>query len=360
MLRELKESLKHEKTPNKNKKEKNKLNYYYTISNNALTKNTSRENTFLSSEDLLSNTYKSSNLNSNKYSSAKNNEKGRIIFKDKLLNNNNIINKNLHFNTNSNSLNNTIENESHLIRSTTPYNKYNINDSFRNKIKKSNSKIKNIKKESTKNYFDSIDVNIPLKYNKHYYNTVNTDIQNLEGIINSIKLQNFNKFQDEIELKKDKKNKLENSISILKSKLNMYGNQKKNIKQEDAKNLLLIENMKNINQRYKNINENIEKNKREIPMYKSQIEKLKNETIKINTQIIEYKREINLLKNQIQKLNKMINDKNKEKDNFRPALKLLNNHINNLKQKIKSYDIGKSDLMINLSNLAEKGVDYNK
>ena len=136
MLRELKESLKHEKTPNKNKKEKNKLNYYYTISNNALTKNTSRENTFLSSEDLLSNTYKSSNLNSNKYSSAKNNKKGRIIFKDKLLNNNNNINKNLHFYTNSNSLNNTIEKESHLNRSTTPYNKYNINDSIRKKIKK--------------------------------------------------------------------------------------------------------------------------------------------------------------------------------------------------------------------------------
>ena len=65
-----------------------------------------------------------------------------------------------------------------------------------------------------------------------------------------------------------------------------------------------------------------------------------------------------MMKNQIQKLNKMISDKKKEKDNFRPALKLLKNHIVNLKQKIKSFDIGKTDFMINLSHFAEKGVNY--
>jgi hypothetical protein len=54
----------------------------------------------------------------------------------------------------------------------------------------------------------------------------------------------------------------------------------------------------------------------------------------------------------------MISDRKREKDNLRPALKLLQNHIMNLEQKIKSFDIGKSDFMINVSNFVEKGINY--
>ena len=353
MLRELRESLiLRPKTPNQNKHQKSPSYYFSTISNNAPTKHTSRDNTVLASGDLLSFVDKSpKSILTNKYSTS-NSKKNKKILKEKFFNNNKSNNYYNNIKTNNpNSLNNIIQSE-YFKRPKTP----NSNRNSRTQLK--NSNIKNIKNENTKSFFDSIDKTIPVKRNKDYYYTIDNDMNNLEGMISSIKLKGFNKFQNEIDEKIEQKLKLENSISVLKSKLNMYENQKKNIKQEDAKNLLQIQNMRNVSERYKSINEGIEKYQKDIPIYKPQIDKLKNETIKINTQIIEYKREIDLMKNQIQKLNKMISDRKREKDNLRPALKLLQNHIMNLEQKIKSFDIGKSDFMINVSNFVEKGINY--
>ena len=358
MLKELRESvIQRPKTPNQYTHQKSPSYYFSTISNNVPTKHTSRENTILTSGDLLSYLDKSpkSNLSNNKYSTS-NSKKKRKILKDKLIPNKINDNKNYYINLNSNnlnSLNNTIPNE-YFKRPKTPNSKINS----KKKLNNSNSNFKNIRNENTKYFFDSIDKSIPVKRNKDYYYTINNDMNNLEGMITSIKSKGFNKFQNEIEEKIEKKSKLENSILVLKSKLNMYENQKKNIKQEDAKNLLQIQNMRNVSERYKSINEGIEKYQKDIPIYKPQIDKLKNETIQMNTQIIEHRREIELMKNQIQKLNKMISDRKREKDNLRPALKLLENHIMNLQQKIKNYDIGKSDFMINISNFAEKGIKY--
>ena len=362
------------KTPNKFYHQKNISNYFSTISNNAPTKNSSRENTLITSCDLLSNLERTSRTNlSNKFSNSEKLKRGKKIIKQsskiinkKIINNkmNSYKNNNVNNNNDENLINNNKFNNNYFSneknkRSKTPnYKTNNNNNEINNYNKLNNSKIKHIRNENTKSFFESIQRNEPIKYDKSYYNTVDHDMSNLEGMINSIKLRGFNKYQNEIEEKLEKKGKLENSISLLKSKLNLYENQKKNCKQEDAKNLIQIQNMKNVNQRYKNINDGIEKYQKEIPIYKPQIEKLKNETIQINTQIIEFKREIDMMKNQIQKLNKMISDKKKEKDNFRPALKLLKNHIANLKQKIKSFDIGKTDFMINLSHFAEKGVNY--
>ena len=228
MLRELRESLiLRPKTPNQNKHQKNPSYYFSTISNNAPTKHTSRENTILASGDLLSFVDKSpkSNLTYNKYSTS-NSKKNKTILKDKFISNNKINNKNnnnyININTNSNSLTNTIPNE-YFQRPKTP----NSNRNSRISLKNSNSKIKNIKNENTKSFFDSIDKNIPVKRNKDYYYTIDNDMNNLEGMLSSIKLKGFNKFQNEIDEKKEKKLQLENSISVLKSKLNMYENQKK-------------------------------------------------------------------------------------------------------------------------------------
>ena len=83
MLRELRESLiLRPKTPNQNKHQKSPSYYFSTISNNAPTKHTSRDNTVLASGDLLSFVDKSpKSILTNKYSTS-NSKKNKKILND--------------------------------------------------------------------------------------------------------------------------------------------------------------------------------------------------------------------------------------------------------------------------------------
>ena len=207
-----------------------------------------------------------------------------------------------------------------------------------------------------KSFFNSIAQSIPVSYDKSYnYELVNNEMQNLEDMINSIKNKGFDKYENEINEKVQKKDKLENSIQILKSKINMYEHEKKYIIKDNSKEKLKISNLQNVSKRYKNISEGILNYQKEIPNYKPKIEELKKETIEINTSIQNEKVSIQLLKENIQKLNKMISDKKRESESIRPALNLLKKHIITLKQKIKNIDLEKTGFMINVSEFVEKG-----
>ena len=228
--------------------------------------------------------------------------------------------------------------------------------SLNSNLNRYQSNIKNVKNKNMKSFFNSIDQSIPVNYDKSYnYELVNNEMQNLEDMINSIKNKGFDKYENEINEKIQKKDKLENSIQILKSKINMYENEKKYIIKDNSKEKLKISNLQNVSKRYKNISEGILNYQKEIPNYKPKIEELKNETIEINTLIQKEKVNIQLLKENIQKLNKMISDKKRESESIRPALNLLKKHIITLKQKIKNIDLEKTDFMINVSEFVEKG-----
>ncbi len=66
-------------------------------------------------------------------------------------------------------------------------------------------------------------------------------MKNLENIINSIKNKDFDKYENE-KNKKLKKDKLENSIQILKSKINKHENEKKYIMHENEKKYIIKDN----------------------------------------------------------------------------------------------------------------------
>jgi hypothetical protein len=66
-------------------------------------------------------------------------------------------------------------------------------------------------------------------------------MKNLEDIINSIKNKDFDKYENE-KNKKLKKDKLENSIQILKSKINKHENEKKYIMHENEKKYIIKDN----------------------------------------------------------------------------------------------------------------------
>ena len=110
-------------------------------------------------------------------------------------------------------------------------------------------------------------------------------MKNLEDMINSIKNKGFDKYENEINEKIQKKDKLENSIQILKSKINLYENEMRYVMKDNTKEKLKISNLQNVNKRYKNISEGIINYQKEIPNYKPKIEELKNEAIEINTSI---------------------------------------------------------------------------
>ena len=62
------------------------------------------------------------------------------------------------------------------------------------------------------------------------------------------------------------------------------------------------------------------------------------------------------MKQQNQKYNKIISDLKKQKDNIKSAIKILCNHIENIKEKIRVFTIGKSDFMINFSDITERSL----
>lgn len=227
---------------------------------------------------------------------------------------------------------------------------------FQNKTHKSirSSNIKEIAKQNQRSFMKSIDASAPLEENK------TDNIKNLESMINEIKSQGFEKYEKEYQEKMKIKTKLENSIEALKKKIMLYNNDSRGVKKDFSKDKLKIQNMRSVSVRYQEIAKGISDYQKEIPTYKPQIEKLKAETIYINSIILNEKRELEIVKDEVAKMNKLISDKEKEKDNFRPAMILLKKHINALKLKIKNVDMQKSEFMINVTEFARKKTNINK
>ena len=238
-----------------------------------------------------------------------------------------------------------------LISQTNDYNKQsNRKRSVRNSY---SSNLKEIKKENTKTFFCSIDKSAPVPTSDKSINEAE-NLRALEQMISSIKEKGFEKYEKEYNNKLKIKAKLEQSIETLKRKISLNINNKRFVKQENTKEKMKIENIKNVSERYKSISDSISKYQKEIPQIKPQIDLLKHDTVKINAMIIEEKRSVDLLKDRIAKINKQISDKEKEKDNFRPAMNLLKKHISALKLKIKNLDIQKSEFMLKVTEFTEK------
>lgn len=216
--------------------------------------------------------------------------------------------------------------------------------------------LEQIHKQNTQTYFNSIS-----PPNPHTTSLNDQDnLAQLAQMINAIKHEGFEKYQQEYTDKLKLKAKLQQNVNNLQRKIHIYKNLKpfgaslstaNPTKEEQA-----ILNLNSVSLRYKTIGDNISKYQKEIPALKSQIEKIKRETIRMNELILEEKQELDSIKDAIQKLNKQISDKAKEKDNFRPAMTLLTKHIQSLKLKIKNIDIQKSDFMLNITEFTKKKV----
>jgi len=215
-------------------------------------------------------------------------------------------------------------------------------------------KLRSVRKENTKTYFEAIDNNKKIDYEKTYNEPLGLEMNNLENIIFNIKKNGFNKYKNEIEEKILIKKKLEKEIETLQKKINMYQNNKKDFIIDTSKERIKIQNLLNVNSRYVSLNNDILKYQKDIPNIRPQIEIIKNDTIKVNNEILKEKNEVNMINDAIQKMNKLISDLKKEKDNFRPALLLLKKHAQALNQKIKTIDREKSDFMLKVTKLAEK------
>ena len=217
--------------------------------------------------------------------------------------------------------------------------------------------LQEIRKKNINNYCHSLQSNdIPYDYRENFWNYIDNDINDLKTMITSIKQNGFEKYQNEIDKKTKLKNELEISILNLKSIINSFKSNNKNLILENSKNKIEIKKIEYMNSRYKTIKDHIEQYKRDISILNTKVNKLNNNNLNINLQIVKSKSDIEQMKQQNQKYNKIISDLKKQKDNIKSALKVLNNHIENLKEKIRVSNIGKSDFMINFSNMTERSI----
>ena len=251
-------------------------------------------------------------------------------------------------------LNNPILSQRNLKSKRPKTSRNNKNESYSHR--RTNS-LQDIRKKNINYYCHSIQSNdIPDDYRENFWNYIDNDFNDLKTMITSIKENGFEKYQNEIEKKTKLKNELEMSIFNLKSIINNFKNNKKNLILENSKNTIEIKNIENMNLRYKDINDNIEQYKKDISILNTKVNKLNNKNLNINLQIVKYKSDIEIMKQQNQKYNKIISDLKKQKDNIKSAIKILYNHIENIKEKMRVINIGKSDFMINFSNMTERSI----
>lgn len=232
------------------------------------------------------------------------------------------------------------------------YSLININ-SNQNEIPESNNYLKNY---FTNNQQQGNDINSH-KYTNTSSNInikLNDKINNLENMIYDINNKGFNKYQQEIENKKLKISKLENSIAILKNKININKNLKKdNLKTETMKKIK-YEKLKKVSKRYSSVGKCVVNYKNEIPELEKRIYEIKNETIQINNIINFEQNEINVINDKIRKLNKTISDIKKENDNILPAIRLLKKHMNATMGKINNIDKGQSNFLNKINGFSQK------
>ena len=193
-----------------------------------------------------------------------------------------------------------------------------------------------------------------LNTSNNYTMKVNDNINNLENMISTINNNGFHKYKKEIDNKKLILSQLENSIAILKNKISIYKNIKKDNLRHETKKKIKYENLRNVSKRYESIGKSVVNYKSEIPQIEEKICEIKNETIQINNLINMEQNEINLMKDNIRKLNKGISSIKKENDNLLPAIGLLKKHINTAKNKIDNIDKGQSNFLNKINGFSKK------
>ena len=210
----LKEFRLHFINQNKDLHHKHKSNYILDSYSKFTSSSTNRRNNEMTRNSINQN---------NKFLTTQktNNKKKRII--QSSLSNFNISDSNT-FNINNNNNSNRLSQIN--LKNKKPRTSRNISSNHR---RLNSCDLKSIRKEYTKSYCQSIESNIiPDDYRENYYNYIDNDFNDLKSMINSIKENFFYKFQNEFDNKIQLKNQLENSISFLKSQINMYNTQKKN------------------------------------------------------------------------------------------------------------------------------------
>ena len=290
--------------------------------------------------------------------------------------NNNIIVPNFQYNQNMNYVNNI----PNLITNKIGINNYKNNINKRPKSAIKTRKSQNIKLSNnndnyslyTENYNDNSNNirkknnKISLINNKKYNNNNNIDedydfnynMNQFENVINSIHLNRFQKYQDEINNKNLLIAQLKNNIAILKNKIylcksNLYEGLRK-----EEKNKIKYENMLCVSNRFKNIGKTADNYKNDINNCQNKINMINNETLQIKKLSLNEQNYIDIMNEEIRKGNKTISDKKKEIENILPALQLLKNHIISIKQKITQLNNVKNNYVEKLNYIENNIYEY--
>ena len=254
-----------------------------------------------------------------------------------------------------------------------PINNYNNNINLRPKSAMKARRTKNngnyvnngIYSLNEENY-NNIKRNKKIKYNKSSLNKkikfenesvtdddydINQNMNKFEEIVNSINSKGFHRYKDEINDRKIIIAGLENSIAILKNKINICKNNVYNGLHKEAKNKIKYENLLSVSNRYKNIGKTADSYKNDINDFQNRIDEINNETFQIKSIAINEQNYIDFMNEEIRKGNKGISDKKKEIENLLPALQLLKNHIKSIKQKISYFNNTKNNYIEELNSM---------
>ena len=214
--------------------------------------------------------------------------------------------------------------------------------------------------------YNNINNNRRIKYNKSSLNKkikfvnesirdedydINHNMSQFEDLVNSINLKGFHKYENQINERKIIIAQLENSIAILKNKINICKNNLYDGLHKEAKNKIKYENMLSVSNRYKNIGKTADSYKNDINECQNKIDAVNNETFQIKTISLNEQNYIDFMNEEIRKGNKGISDKKKEIENLLPALQLLKNHIKSIKQKIGQFNKIKNNYIEKINSM---------
>ena len=292
---------------------------------------------------------------------------------------NNNLNKNKNFNSQSNVIQN--------IETTETSNKNQLNNGLiiqKNRLyspnQKSNLNTINIEKNEINNKNNSnIFSDSKVKNRQKYIKTNSSDNKNksklvdeienyymdklhtLEGYISLIKNKGINNIKNEISNKKIKKEQLKNNVDILNSNIRLLNKENKvnsNLNNKIIKeneNLINSSERANIDSYY--LNKELPSYRIEIDNIKMEISKLNEETKFIRNNIIEYEREILAFQDEVKKLNTLNSNLIKDKEKMIPETLKYKNSIEMLLSKIKNIENQSNHFMNNVELLIKENIN---
>ena len=174
---------------------------------------------------------------------------------------------------------------------------------------------------------------------------------NMEIILNNLKIEGFQKYNKKIKENKIKKENLQRSVDNLKKEIISYNHTKKSLILQNKKIENDITKMRSISMRLKKNNHLIDKEQQNIPNNNEELILIKQRTLKMEEEIIKEQNEIIKLQNNIKKINKKINDKKLQIKKIKETIHILKNHSHKIYLKLEHLEKNNQEVLYNIGKL---------